>query len=383
LPALFLAIAVAGMPDNSTADDGSLAARVTRLISELGSVEYTVRESATEELARIGLPAYAALEAAANHADREVRYRSQRVLGIIRRHDTERRLESFLSGKTGPADQALPAWNRFRQSYGDGAEQRALFVEMQRADAELMRALDDNPRRATDLLISRMVLAPQPMQARSQPPVLAHVMVSLFVAAEPDITLPNPVLSGIFNQCYQPTVRAALDGPKQRAIPRKMLGAIISRAEGSAASDALHAAGQFTLPEGIVAAKKILEGHNGNLTAAQAQRALMTIAKLGDVSHLPLVESPKLLADQTQVAQFRQNETTYVIQLRDVALAAAIVLSKQDLRTYFDLPPNEPLDDPQMIFLNARLIGFTDNSKRAAVFAKWERQRVNRTAQRK
>ena len=95
------------------------------------------------------------------------------------------------------------------------------------------------------------------------------------------------------------------------------------------------------------------------------------------------VETPKLLTDQSQVAQFKENDTTYVIQLRDVALAAAIVLSKQDLRAYFEVPRNQPLDDPQMIFLNARLIGFADNAKRAAVFAKWEQHKTERTAQRK
>ena len=89
------------------------------------------------------------------------------------------------------------------------------------------------------------------------------------------------------------------------------------------------------------------------------QYALTTIAQLGDESHLPLVETDKLMHDASQVAQFQENDTTYVIQLRDVALATAILLSKQDLRAYFDIPPNQSLTEPQMIFLNARLIGFT------------------------
>ena len=92
----------------AAADDLAVAERVARLIADLGSEEYTVRERATDELARIGLPAFVALEAAANHADREVRYRSQRVLGIIRRHDNERRLEAFLTGKHDTTDYALP-----------------------------------------------------------------------------------------------------------------------------------------------------------------------------------------------------------------------------------------------------------------------------------
>jgi hypothetical protein len=387
LPALLVAFVAVWMAASLMVTSGAFgvepaADRVARLISELGSEEYAVRESATDELARIGLPAFAALKTATNHADREVRYRSQRVLGIIRRQDQERRLEAFLSGKQNAADEALPGWSRFRQTYGDGSEQRSLFVEMQRADAEMMRALEENPRRAAELLTTRTVLAQQAVQARPPQPTLAQVIVSLFVAAEPDVTLPTQVLSGVFSQCFQPSVREAMDGPRQREIPRKMLGTVVSRSGDVAALQAMGVARQFNLAEGIAPATKILKSHNGQLTAPQAQQALMTIAKLGDASHLPLVETEKLLSDQSQVAQFKENNTTKVIQLRDIALAAAIVLSKQDLRAYFDVPPNQSLDDPQMIFLNARLIGFADNTKRAAVFAKWERQRANRTAQR-
>src|SRR5437868_8519204 len=97
-------------PLAQTAENPSAPERIARLIADLGSVEYTVRESASEELARIGLPAFPALQEAANHPDREVRYRVQRVLGIIRRHDIERRLEAFLSGKDTADDCPLPGW---------------------------------------------------------------------------------------------------------------------------------------------------------------------------------------------------------------------------------------------------------------------------------
>src|SRR5207249_4838927 len=122
----------------------------------------------------------------------------------------------------------------------------------------------------------------------------------------------------------------------------------------------------------IIPAIRILKNYDGR-NAPMAQRALITIADLGDASHLPLVDTEKLMHDATQIAQFRENETTFTIQIRDVALAAAIVLSKQDLKSYFDVPRNQPFSDPQMIFLNPRLIGFSSDEKRAEVFAKWEK----------
>src|SRR4029078_8047220 len=146
------------------ADKLPTADQIARLIADLGSEEYTIRESASEQLTRIGLPAFSALEAAANHPDREVRYRSQRILRVIRRHHIERRLEAFLSGKDEADDYPLPAWNRFSKRYGDGPEQRNLLVDMQRPDADLLRAMEENPRRAAETLVIRLHQSQQATQ---------------------------------------------------------------------------------------------------------------------------------------------------------------------------------------------------------------------------
>jgi hypothetical protein len=365
-------------PALAAADSLPTADKIARLIADLGSEEYTVRESASEELTRIGLPAFSALESAANHPDREVRYRSQRVLGIIRRHDIERRLEAFLSGKEDSEDYPLPGWSRFSKAYGDGPEQRKLFVEMTRADAELMRAIEENPRRAAETLVVRVHQAQQAMQFSNQTASLGQVAASLFVAADPDVTVPTITMSALFRECFQPGVREAIDRGSRREVPRKMLGAIIGRSDDSVAFEAMGVASQFKLREGIVPATRILKNYDVRNGPALAHRALITIADLGDASHLPLVDNERLMHDATQVSQLRENgnETTYTIQLRDIALAAAILLSKQDLKSFFEIPSNQSFSDPQLIFLNARLIGFSSDAKRTEVFAKWEKYKA-------
>jgi len=283
-----------------------------------------------------------------------------------------------LSGKEDTDEYPLPAWRRFSKAYGDGPEQRKLFVEMTRADAELMRAIEENPRRAAESLVVRVHQAQQAMQFSAQMASLGQVAASLFVAAEADVTVPTITLSGLFSQCFQPGVREAIDSGSRREVPRKMLGTIISRTDDLTAFQAMSVASQFKLPEGIVPATRVLKNYDGRNGAALAQRALMTIADLGDASHLPLVDNERLMHDPAQVAQFRENgnETTYTIQLRDIALAAAILLSRQDLTAYFDIPQNQSFKDPQMIFLNPRLIGFASDAKRAEVFAKWEKYKA-------
>src|SRR5687768_15613018 len=60
------------------------AADVKALIGQLGDARFSVRKSAGEKLARIGLPAYQALEDATRDGDREIRYRAEKVLSVIR-----------------------------------------------------------------------------------------------------------------------------------------------------------------------------------------------------------------------------------------------------------------------------------------------------------
>jgi hypothetical protein len=66
----------------------------------------------------------------------------------------------------------------------------------------------------------------------------------------------------------------------------------------------------------------------------------------------------------------QENTTTYIVKLCDVALATAVILTKQDLKTYFAVPAQYP-PDLQPIFFDPRIVGFTNDAQRAAVFARW------------
>jgi hypothetical protein len=58
--------------------------KIAKLIESLGDKDYAVRQRAEDELARIGLPAYEALAAAANHEDLEIAARARYLLRKIR-----------------------------------------------------------------------------------------------------------------------------------------------------------------------------------------------------------------------------------------------------------------------------------------------------------
>src|SRR5262245_51119269 len=75
LAVIALLLCQAGWSSTFAADEAppwtAEAERIAALISQLGNDEFTIRETATEELTKIGLPAFAALEAAVKNPDRE------------------------------------------------------------------------------------------------------------------------------------------------------------------------------------------------------------------------------------------------------------------------------------------------------------------------
>jgi len=344
--------------------------RIAALVKQLGSDEFSSRESATEELTKIGLPAFKPLEDAAESPDREVRYRAARILGIIRELDMQRRLEAFLQGKDGEDDYPLPAWGRFKKQYGDQTQARALFVEMQRADAEMLASLERDPKQAIELFAIRVNQVQQAMAMQPQGgSSFGQIMTLLFVAAEPDVELSVQNLSSVFNFCLQSTMLEALRESSKGGIPRKVLGGLIERSENWSAYQAMLLANQHGMKEGLTPAIKILK-NDGNRVPHMAQYALLTLAKMGDKSHLPMVE--KLFEDKGVLSKMQENnKVVHEVQVRDAALAAAVYLSKQDVKKFFPEAAKTAISDPQQLFFNARVIGFSSEEDREAAFKKW------------
>ena len=71
-------------PPVGNLDDDAREEKIRELIGKLGDDSPEIRKSATEELARIGSPAVAALEAATRSSDPEVRWRAKEALANIR-----------------------------------------------------------------------------------------------------------------------------------------------------------------------------------------------------------------------------------------------------------------------------------------------------------
>ncbi len=98
---------------NEPAVPADLQQKIDSLITQLGSDRYAARESATAELQKVGKPAIAALQAALESKDPEVRARSQKLLYAILPETMPR--ESIVIESVNAADGVLILQGPYRE----------------------------------------------------------------------------------------------------------------------------------------------------------------------------------------------------------------------------------------------------------------------------
>lgn len=363
---LFCAAGRAGADEAGGAEKSK---QIHLLVEQLGDLQFAVRERATEQLLKIGLEALPELEEASESIDREVRYRAQRILSLVRREEFKQRLESFLNDYREDAQYDLPGWKLYRESLGDDSAARALFVEMQKAERGLLEAFERSPKSAGETLANRAQELQQSMRLYGARLSLGAVSAMLFVAGEIEVNVPMQVHSYLSSYCHQPAFRDALNAGARKPLLRKILGNWIRRGEGWNAYQMLMLALQYDIHEGLIPAKNLLE--NKQNRGSIRQYALLTLAKFGDKSHIALVEDN--LADNTRCMTRRVNNKTYEVQVRDVALVCAIELAGQDHKKFgFD-----QLQRTDPYVFNLATLGFQSDKERQASLDRWKEFKTN------
>jgi hypothetical protein len=329
-----LTAALAAWMPVSAADQSAVQAAgepeipVELLVQMLGDEQFSTRERATSRLIEIGLTAKSALERGSQHPDREIRYRCLRILTIVAELDLQRRLDAFAAGRDD--EHGLPGWDQYRETLGGSAEARAMFVEMQKAEPDIMRAIESGPQAVGKTLALRCVQVQQMQNAARQPVALGTIAAMLFAVSDDKVDVRQESSSALANLCYQPEVQNAMNDSSRRPIVRRLLGDWIKRGDSWAAFQNMSLAMRHDMKEGLVPAKRVLE--NAANQPYIRQNGILAIAKLGDSSDIPLLEG--LLEDQARCATQRIGDKTYETQLRDVALAAILLLEDKDPKDF-------------------------------------------------
>jgi len=342
-------------------------AKIRQMIEDLGDSRYANRQRAVGELVELGSQAVPLLIESHRHPDLEVRIQIRRIVSVIQKRLFLARLDDFVlfGNRYGEAD--LPGWQEYRQLVGDDRNTRALFVKMQKAEPQLLQSYADRPNRVGDLLWAR---CEQINRQRNRNLVQRdaitpeRVAALLLVAGDPRIATRERCSAYVNSFCYQDQVRRALEnGPDQRAF-RTLLGTWVRLANQASFYHVFRLAMRYSLNEGLVPAQTVLRTYRQQQTAV-VQYAVLTVAKLGSVEHVPWLEP--LLNDVTRCATHTVNEVKYQTQLRDVALGCLFVLVGVDPKKMgFSLA--EP--HAELVYL-PKSLGFADEQQRKAAVGKW------------
>ncbi|HUY36698.1 MAG TPA: hypothetical protein VMV69_28445 [Pirellulales bacterium] len=346
-------------------------ARIVELIEQLGAKSYTARRRASRELLAVGAPAKAALLAARDHRDPEVRYRVNELLETVLELDFQLRLKAFMADVDGRIEHHLAGWSRYRDLVGENGPSRRLFVAMQQAERRLLEVVEQSPADAGEWLEARceeLEAARQADEPLSQPPSLGSIAAVLFVASDPELSVSSHAGTCVYSLGVQDEMfKAASAGEKAQTVKR-LLGAWVRRGDSidwAVANQSCVLAVHFRLPEGIDLARALLRGDGTPQNVRQF--AIQTLARLGGKQLVPEISA--LLVDRAELAERSDDEHDQTIKtlICDVALASLVYLTGQNLEDYgFE----EVQSNPIMLF-DARTLGFADPEAREAALKKW------------
>ncbi len=349
---------------------------IPRLVRQLGSPVFVERERASRQLTQLGIATRDALIEASSADDAEVRTRARTVLASVALADFRDRLAAFAADFDGSQKQTLPGWQQFTTTFGDSPQARALFVEMQRAEPELMAASVKGGKIASAALNGRChAMLQQLMQVSRYDELMSLGTLAslLWVGSADGVDVDEHLGAQLYSpMIYQPVFQKNIRAGAWSGMMKKLLGLWIVK-DSSPASTAqnLNFGAYYELKaESLSLATKVLASDSSSAQARQF--ALLAIGRFGGKEHLPLAE--KFLPDATACATVQVNNPPRQVelQIRDVALAVLVHLTAQPARDY-SATTAQP--SPQPFFQVASLL-FPEKAHREAALKHWSQWRA-------
>lgn len=318
------AVLPAGPPDQP-------ADQIERLAYRLSSAEFTVRDAAERELRTAGPEALPILRRLSDARNLEMRERIARLIIALEESALETSLQQLSEGGVPADDLSVPGWAAYQRVMGADAERRSLFIDMVRADAGLMAAIDgpretlrqEFERRCADINIQRS-------QRQSGARSVADVAALILAATQPD-SHPSPAAAACITACLQEGAFLAEMQRSDRPEALEQLVALwVAHPDSSTVIQRLGLAARFELAEGIDVAREIIDRR---LYGPQIQHAILYIAKVGTADQLHDLEL--LLEDTTDLQAARRGaSTTFSARVQDVALAGLVHMTGQQPEEY-------------------------------------------------
>lgn len=347
--------------------------RIDSLVRQLGDRSFRLRERAERELAELGLPAKEAIAAAASASqDLEIRNRARTLLKVFAAHELERRVSRFLADKSAATDD-LPGWQRFASLVGSGRNARRLYAQIYRAEHALIDGVEDSPLTGGDLVLNRANDWRQAMLAdRNQdesPPERASaesIAALVFACQHPDVRQVEPALNIVADVILISSEKPFADRREFASQWRRLLTAWVAHDFGAAAPtlyQQVRVACSYNLRVGSEAARRMLADEA--LPPQFVPYAILGLARLGASDQLPVLD--RWLEDRTVAFDAESGEAPLPIEMRDLALFAALHLTGQKSSDYGF---SRATPQPTWGYV-PNTLAFDSVQAREAAFAKW------------
>jgi hypothetical protein len=357
------------------------AEEIDRWVDELSDDSYAVRRSAADRLLAAGVAARPALLGVTNGPDPETRATARRLVALIDRTEFGRRLQAFAADTDGRLGTSLPGWETFARLVGDDARARALFVDMQRAEALLLAQVFSQSPVARDSSwedrLSRL-LRGRGMVDWRHGPSLGSCATMLFLGTLPEPVPSGPAATDLARLTEFPPIREAMQSDHHRDAVRRLVAAWIvhcANRSDDVLLQRLRLALWHEMAEAVPLAVAVASDPQ-YLTVPPGTRviAILAVGKLGGSEHVDDLEP--LLEDTTECMPGRPGklagQPATQVQIRDVALAVLLHLTGQDLQQY-----GFPAARPHVRYLfNSATLYLPSDAKRAIAIEKWRKWRA-------
>ncbi|HSQ55518.1 MAG TPA: hypothetical protein VLM40_07215 [Gemmata sp.] len=420
---LLLAAAATGGTASTSPDPTSLVvpseelSKARDLVQRLGSEEFHDREQAERDLERMGRAAREALlEGASNDPSPEVRSRCGALLPRATALELKARLEVFLADVEGKYDHDLAGWNQFRKIlqdewslfgftlWSDGSLDRTgrkvfagllttsvnrqIVLATSGPETELAEIVANRRQELYNQKYGRVIVGGRVMARPGvrQEPSVEDIATLLFgeVYAPAQVMPRNVSVSVLLNSSG--FLNAARAGDEKGKVYQAIAGAWLdSRKDPMDMYNALSVASNLGLPEkSCNLAVRLLHAKGGQ--PFYRGQAAATLARLGNKSHIPLLEK---LFDDASVLTLRPRQVikdgkpmtvNTEIQVRDVALAVAITLSSQNPTDFGFDDQYKNMNNPNIAFSYVRYS--VEDDQRKATFEKWKAWREKHSLKR-
>jgi hypothetical protein len=332
--------------------------KARELVQKLASDAFLDRERAQEALAQMGrLARPALLDAARTDPDPEIRQRCRALLPKATAAEMNARLAAFLADTEGRYDHDLPGWTQLRaavrgewSAFGwtwaarpnEDKSARALFTDFLNAPGgrELLAALDRDRAAAGQLVAARkqelyQMRFPRDGTPGRTPSVLEVAVVVFAESQVPAKSVPRATALTSVITTSGLVAAVQVDDERGRALRAVLTAWFDSRTEGADMYSALTLASNVNnVPAAGRLAGRLLTAPG--VTGFYRGNALSTIVRLKLTDQLPAIE--KALADQTVLSATLRvvngMQVRQTIEVRDAALAAAVLLTNQDPADY-------------------------------------------------